>query len=285
MLILGNPTVDLLDGGGDRPGGSVFYSAAVAAEHARRAVVVGAADRALAARLAGELPGVELRLREAERSTVFVNRTGADGVRSQWLLADAGPTPDPCGDPEVLVVGAIYREVRPSALEAPAGFRGLIAQGLLRQAGDDGRVHPYELEPGWTDVAAGCDAVVVSLHEHAQARAFLHAVAAAGGLVVVTRGSAGCTAWADGAWWQLPAVPVEEIDETGAGDVFGATLFLALADGRGLEPALRLATAAAAHTVTAPGTQGVVRPDVVEETVRAHADRLRLVRSSPPDGW
>lgn len=284
-MILGNPTVDLLDGGGDRPGGSVVYSAAVVARHERRAVVIGAADRALADRLADELPGVQLRLREAERSTVFVNRTGADGVRSQWLLADAGPAPDPCGDPAVLVVGAIYREVRPSALEAPAGFRGLIAQGLLRQAAADGRVHPYDLEPEWTAVAPGCDAVVVSVHEHAQARAFLHDVAAAGGVVVVTRGSDGCTAWADGAWWELPAVPVEEVDETGAGDVFGCTLFLALADGHGLEQALGLAAAAAAHTVAAPGARGVVGPGVVAATVRAHADRLRLVRSGPPAGW
>lgn len=51
-----------------------------------------------------------------------------------------------------------------------------------------------------------------------------------------------------------PAFPVEVKDTTGAGDAFNGALALALACGEALDSALRFATAAAALSVTRPGT-------------------------------
>ncbi|MEZ5865670.1 MAG: PfkB family carbohydrate kinase [Geminicoccaceae bacterium] len=62
-----------------------------------------------------------------------------------------------------------------------------------------------------------------------------------------------CTAGGDGVYWldgatlrHLPAYPIQAVDTLGAGDVFHGAFALALAEGQGIEPALRFASAAAA---------------------------------------
>jgi ribokinase len=76
------------------------------------------------------------------------------------------------------------------------------------------------------------------------------------GQVVVTRGAAGCLVVTDGREAALPAVPVDAVDTTGAGDCFAAALAYALGEGRPLLAAAELATRAAALSVTAPGARG-----------------------------
>jgi ribokinase len=79
--------------------------------------------------------------------------------------------------------------------------------------------------------------------------------------VIVTRG-------AEGAEWietgaepiAVPAVSVEAVDTTGAGDCFAGALVAALDDGMSSEQALRYAAAAAAIQVTRPGTSAAM-PD------------------------
>ena len=60
------------------------------------------------------------------------------------------------------------------------------------------------------------------------------------------------------------AFPVTAVDATAAGDTFNAALAVALAEGRGVEEALRFANAAAAISVTRLGAQASVpaRPEV-----------------------
>lgn len=99
-----------------------------------------------------------------------------------------------------------------------------------------------------------------------------------GGCVVVTLGAQGAVALADPAGpfargldpggarpLYVPAMKVEAVDTTGAGDVFTGGLVSQLCAGRSLDYALRFATAAAAITVTRPGAQSSFpRPDEVE---------------------
>lgn len=64
----------------------------------------------------------------------------------------------------------------------------------------------------------------------------------------------------------VPALKVDAVDTTGAGDVFTGGLVSQLCAGRSLDYALRFATAAAAITVTRPGAQSSFpRPDEVEQ--------------------
>jgi ribokinase len=61
----------------------------------------------------------------------------------------------------------------------------------------------------------------------------------------------------------VPAVPVEAVDTTGAGDTFCGVLAAALARGADLPDAARLAAAAGALAVTRPGAQDAV-PDAAD---------------------
>ncbi len=71
---------------------------------------------------------------------------------------------------------------------------------------------------------------------------------------VVTLGASGAQIVTESESKFVPAYAVDVVDTTGAGDAFNAGLAVALAEGMGLEAAVRLANAAAALCVTKPGT-------------------------------
>jgi sugar/nucleoside kinase (ribokinase family) len=50
-------------------------------------------------------------------------------------------------------------------------------------------------------------------------------VAAMCSIVAITYGAQGARVWADGEWRSFPAPPTDEIDATGAGDIFAAIFF------------------------------------------------------------
>jgi ribokinase len=75
------------------------------------------------------------------------------------------------------------------------------------------------------------------------------------GAVVVTLGDRGALLVADGNVGHFPAVSVQAVDPTAAGDAFIAALAVAVVEGRALGAATRWANAVAALTVTRPGAQ------------------------------
>jgi ribokinase len=73
---------------------------------------------------------------------------------------------------------------------------------------------------------------------------------------VVTRGAAGSTAFLrDGPRLEIPALAIDAVDTTGAGDTFVGVLAAGLDQDMALEPALRRASAAAALACLAHGAQ------------------------------
>jgi ribokinase len=74
--------------------------------------------------------------------------------------------------------------------------------------------------------------------------------------VVVTRGAAGAIAFlADGGRIEAPALPIEPVDTTGAGDAFIGVLAAAIDSGSDLKSALRRASAAAGLACLGLGAQ------------------------------
>jgi ribokinase len=73
--------------------------------------------------------------------------------------------------------------------------------------------------------------------------------------VLVTLGARGVLIVTADACDHIPAVPVEAVDPTGAGDAFIGALAVFLAESRGLREAVRWACAAAALSVMRPGAQ------------------------------
>jgi ribokinase len=90
--------------------------------------------------------------------------------------------------------------------------------------------------------------------------------------LVVTKGGDGATAYLlDGGRLEVPALPIEPVDTTGAGDTFAGVLAAGLDQGLALEPALRRASAAAGLACLARGAQTAM-PD--RSAIDAAAARL-----------
>ncbi|GCE02203.1 carbohydrate kinase family protein [Embleya hyalina] len=79
--------------------------------------------------------------------------------------------------------------------------------------------------------------------------------------VVVKRGGDGATAVWDGRRHDVPAVPVDVVDTTGAGDCFNAGFVHGLLGGRSVADSLAFAVACGAAATTAPGSAAALRAD------------------------
>jgi ribokinase len=91
------------------------------------------------------------------------------------------------------------------------------------------------------------------------------------GSVVVTMGDQGCVVVTDGATEHVPAVPVDAVDSTGAGDAFVGALAYLLAAGKPLATSAMLANDVAALSVLGKGTQSSFpdRGDLPERLLQA----------------
>lgn len=94
----------------------------------------------------------------------------------------------------------------------------------------------------------------------------------AGGGAVITLGAAGAVGSLDGAVLEVPALAVEVVDTTGAGDAFCGVFAAWLAGGRGFDEALRAGVVAGSLAATRAGAQ----PSL--PTHQEIVDRLSLVR-------
>ena len=73
--------------------------------------------------------------------------------------------------------------------------------------------------------------------------------------VIITLGSEGALIYSNGKAEMVPALKVEAVDTTAAGDVFNGALTVALSEGRSLKEAARFACKASAISVTRVGAQ------------------------------
>ncbi len=73
--------------------------------------------------------------------------------------------------------------------------------------------------------------------------------------VVITLGARGAFVATDGLRKRVPGFKAKAVDTTAAGDIFNGALAVALVEGKGLEPAVEFANAAAAISVTRMGAQ------------------------------
>ena len=96
--------------------------------------------------------------------------------------------------------------------------------------------------------------------------------------VVVTLGSRGACARADGQFLKQSAFPVTPVDTTGAGDTFCGAFVAALSQGQDVAQALRQASAAGALACTKPGAQSSIPSQAEVQTFLKNA----LTSSLPP---
>lgn len=241
-------------------GGTAAYAALAAKALGWEAGVLTAAGPDFDARR--QLPGVQAFVERSAATTRFVNLYAEDGERSQTLASRAAdiellPLPDAWRAPEVLLLGPVAGEVGPGfAAAIGAEVVGATAQGWLRGFEGDGAVVARAWARPERDLE-GVHALFLSEKDLPGAEAAARGLAARVPIVVLTRGWRGLTLYMRDETRDVPGLPREEVDPTGAGDVFAAAFLVRYHECHDPFEAAAFAACAASCAVEAPGTAGI----------------------------
>ena len=88
---------------------------------------------------------------------------------------------------------------------------------------------------------------------------------------IYTRGRGGADIHYGGEWHHIPAFEAQEVDPTGAGDVFAAAYMVRLSETSDVLESARFASCAASFCVEAEGTAGIPRRAQVEARLTSRA--------------
>lgn len=228
LLAVGHVTRDARPGG-DVLGGSVTYGALTARKLEWDAAILTSAGPDFEPER--ELPGIPVFVRRSRATTRFVNQCDADGTRHQILTAraddvDTEALPSTWRDPDALLLGPVAGELEGfGATGFEARAVGAIAQGFVREIGDDGRVSPRPWQRPERDLL-GVHVLVLSEQDLPEAEERARDLLAAVPMVALTRGWRGLTLLTRDGVHEIPGLPRPEVDPTGAGDVFAAAFLV-----------------------------------------------------------
>ncbi len=257
-LLIGHISADVTPDG-FRLGGTVSYAAHTAAAFGLRVGILTSAapDEPLLAGLPPEATVINV---PAEHTTTFDNRY--DGSqRTQYLYDRAAPLsldvlPPAWRQTPLVHIGPIAYEIDPALITAFGGSRVCVTpQGWMRRTDADHRVQWIP----WAEADTVLPQVTLAVlsEEDIRKNAEIEAqFARQSQVLVVTRAERGGTIYQDGQVWNFSAVPADQLDPTGAGDVFATSLHIAWARTGSLERAVRIAARLAAHSVTRVGFAG-----------------------------
>jgi sugar/nucleoside kinase (ribokinase family) len=253
-LAIGHACYDLIEGE-DRVGGATVFSG-------RTAKALGC-DTAVLTSTAADydmeraLPGIDVHRTLARETTTFENVYTEHG-RVQILHARAkrlttADIPAEWRRSSIVHMAPVADEVEPDMIHAFSNsLVGLTPQGWLRRWNGDGHVYAHE----WPDAARilPLAAAVLLSDEDLPDRAALEQYKRWSFLLVLTQGAAGCTVFFGDEERRFPAPPVEQIEPTGAGDIFAASFLIRLHQTAGNPwEAARFANEIAAQSVTKTG--------------------------------
>ncbi len=264
-LVIGHVTRDLANGA-FTVGGTASYSARTALALGCRVGIVTSANSDID--LSQILDGIRIARAPASATTTFENIYTPDGRRqvvhslSKPLTPDMLP-PDWTVAPGsgVVHVGPVARECDPTwADELEGHFVGVTPQGWMRRWDRSGRVSGCLWE-GAEPWLARADAVVLSDEDVSGDESLIARYASQTQLLVVTHGTMGCTVYTQGETRSFSAPAVDEVDPTGAGDIFATVFFVALSRCGDPWMAARFANCVAAGSVTRVGLDSTPRPD------------------------
>jgi hypothetical protein len=264
-LAIGHLTCDILPSS-LRVGGTVTYAALTA--HAlglRVGIVTSHADEAPLTEL-GDIPIINY---PAEFSTTFENIPTLTGrkqiIRHIAPALNLNLIPEPWKNAPIVHLAPVAQEVEPSLVRHfPSALIGVTPQGWLRAWDSAGKVSTGEW-PEATFVLQRVGAAVISLEDVGSDENRIEEMAASCRILAVTEGAQGTRLYWHGDVRRFRPPEVNEVDSTGAGDVFAAAFFTRLHMTRDPWEAARFATQLAAYSVTRPGLNGIPTPAEIQE--------------------
>jgi len=280
LLAIGHVTRDMHPDGTFSVGGTVTFAALVASHLGLATGVVTCADKELSETLPAHLPHVALHIQISAETTTFANFYQG-GFRTQYLYARGTPLqlidipPDWLAAPIVLFAPLAQELDSAFVAQFPRRSASIIAatpQGWLRRWDANGRIWPTP----WCEAEQILPLLDVLILSHddllpfandnrAEAEAILLHWSKLVPLLVATDGRHGATLFEHGIIHHFPAYPAQEVDPTGAGDVF-ATAFLTHFFRHGNPAhAVNFANCTAAFSIEQPGTHGIPTLAMVEQ--------------------
>jgi sugar/nucleoside kinase (ribokinase family) len=262
-LLIGHITRDRSPEG-HRLGGSVSYAGLTARALGARVGIVTSWGEEQEAEI---FTGIAVANNLSEHSTTFENRYTPEG-RAQILhkLAsglDFYHIPEAWRGAQIVHLAPIAQEVQPNiSRHFPNSHIYLTLQGWLRQWDSQGEVSPVEW-PEANYVLQQAHAAVLSEEDVQGDQGIIEAFASSAPILVVTRAAAGASVYVEGRVHHLPAPQVDEVDPTGAGDIFAAAFFIHLTKFGDPLQAGEMAILVAADSVTRSGLAGAPTEDII----------------------
>jgi len=266
-LVIGHVAHDLTPEG-SRLGGTVAYSAMTARALGLRVGILTASGPETSLASLKDFPVLS---KASAQSTTFENIYSRQGriqyLRGQASRLDLNEVPQIWKQASIVHLGPIANEVD-SVLPgdfSPALF-GITPQGWMRQWDSEGRVSPARWQVS-EPALKQADAVVISREDVGGDDELIESMAQHTRVLAVTEANAGCVLYWHGDRRRFRAPEVEEVDATGAGDVFAAAFFVRLWNTRDPWEAARFATVLASHSVSRPGLDGIPTKREIEESL------------------
>jgi hypothetical protein len=263
-LVIGNLSCDLTPLG-PRLGGTAAYSALTGKALGMRVGIVTA--------WGGEVPldilsGIQVVTVGTDQSTTFENQYHPGG-RVQFLHHAApdlkeNNIPLEWRDTQIVHIGPIAGEGMSLADgHFPASQLGLTPQGWLRTWDREGRVRPC----AWKEallVLPKAQAAVLSIEDVNGDEEQIESMAVACPILAVTEGPSGARLYWNGDLRRFQAPIIQEVDATGAGDIFATAFFWRLFHTRDPWASARFATHLASFSVTRSGLDGIPNREEIQ---------------------
>ncbi len=263
-LVVGHLAVDMTPRG-NQLGGTVAYAALTARALGLRAgIVTSSADAPLSA-----LNGIPMVNVPAEYSTTFEN-IKTDNGRRQLLHHQAAPIlldhiPQAWRNAPIIHLAPIAHELDSSLPEnLSSSMLGITPQGWMRAWDNEGLVSACRWQNS-ERILNRAGATVLSAEDVNFDLEFVEELARHTHILCLTEGAAGAVLYWNGDRRRFRPPVMDEVDSTGAGDIFAAAFFSRLYHTRDPWEAARFATQLAARSVTRVGLNGIPTLQEIEE--------------------
>ncbi len=266
LLLIGHICHDKMPDGTFVPGGAAAYSGLLAAKLGVQ--VAALTSYGVDFQFEEKFSTIHKKVVPSASTTIFEN-IYQNGSRTQYLHGKAAnltpaDLPSSWHKTKSVILCPIADEVDFSFVGYfESAVTCVCPQGWMRQWGHDKKISPKALS-NW-DLLATADIICMSENDVACDWALIEKIGEMANLLIVTQGAQGASVFQKGQKRHFPSYPAQEVDPTGAGDVFSAAFTLKYAETKEVEKAIAMAHAAASLSIEGKGMEAIPGLDAVEK--------------------